>query len=337
MCRDGLAPEAPLSLIPLRVQFVVVAGRDLAPMVPDIRLAQPSEWDGRADGALNHWMPSSGCRVRQAMVASEPFCCGNLATVAVAPIRMPVIRLVQATKPTTTAPTLPSVTAAADMPMLTRGARRRQKQRLRRKLGKLEHAGDAAELAEQAVFAEKSSSEAVDSSVASTDDEVKEVPFFVTNEIAQQRRLDLPMAGLSFPISAGEKVVPVCAIQKDVKLHEAAEVEITDVLVALPCQGKQQARSRSAEESEGSEDERATAELRLHGKASECQSCDQWRAGADSRWEERSWALDARAHAGSSACTLTWPLTTGAQLPTVNTFVHFHANYEQPRRRSLSV
>lgn len=291
-----------------------------------------------------NWLPASGCRLCPAMISPQPIRGGNKATVATAHARMPVMPLIQAT-PTTTAPALPVLAAATDMPMLTRGARRRQKQRLRKKLGRLERASAATEMdlsaAEQTVFAAKSSSAAADSLAVTINDEVPEAPIFMTNKILQQRAFDLPITDLSLSISAsasGEKVVPVCAIQKDVKLHEAAEVEIADMFVALPSQSTRQAHSKTAEESKDKQDKGTNGEFKLLGKASELQACNQRRVWADDGCKDGNGAMDARAHARSLARTSASPLSPGSQMiPTANTFVHFHSDHEQLRRRSLSV
>jgi len=162
------------------------------------------------------------------------------------------------------------------------------------------------------------------SSVVPVYDECQAVPIFVTEEDVGLNTLKLPTESAS-----GQKVVPVCSFQEDVKLHEAADLEIMDVLVALPCQSKAPLKTTR-------QDERSSNGPNLLCKEYEGLVCKKQRAQADSGLARHGCAADKQTKPRSEARTATWP-SSAAWIPTANTFVHFPAERENSHRRCLSV
>lgn len=214
-------------------------------------------------------------------------------------------------------------TSSTDAP-LTRGARRRLQQRLRKKLGKLERSRAVAGLPplepEEELEAVMRPRKEVDVQAAkkpcSADVEVHELPIFVIDQAAQEEKFDLLVPDLKIGGNSAEKIVPVCAFQKDTRLPENSELDELELFVALPCQRK----AMSAPAKMGAEAEQSEEEAKS--------------VASDSMSTVSSWASDARV---KRSATASWPMQPGAPIPIANTFVHFAEKSEGARRRSLSV
>jgi len=200
---------------------------------------------------------------------------------------------------------------------LTKGARRRLQQRLKKKLGKRARQ-------EQLVIAEM-----VPTSIPVLD---------VCSGFTLPRAQSVPVPGALMPVPgalmpagtvpiSGSVMVPVCAVQMVPQLEEEPQTEVADALVSLPsaawqisqCSPVQEektagkasaptvARATGQEELTAVEASETTAAQATGGevRASRCGDCE----SEDAQLLEK--------------------------LPTVNTFVHFR-DVQAPRRRSLS-
>lgn len=308
-------------------------------------------------------MPASSCRLAPAMASSAPLNEPSLATVAAAHVLLPVMQGVWATQPAWSLALAPALNQpptgvqcepALQQPRplqpglpppceptsrctetlaLTRGARRRLQQRLRKKLGKLERMKAASALSsaipEGPTCVDMSEKIApvlmpAVSSAVPIRDECQAVPIFVTEEEMGLSTLMLPTLSAS-----GQKVVPVCSFQEDVKLHEDDDLEIMDVLVALPCQSKAPSKNTK-------QDERSSNDPKILCKEYEGPVCKKQRAQTDSGGAKHTCVADKQTKPQNAASTATW-LYSAARIPTANTFVHFPAEREKTRRRCLSV
>lgn len=217
------------------------------------------------------WIAASGCVL--GMGAPQPLSWAGVATVATvhaadaavpalwatAPAAVSVIappsalpaanaQFVRESQPLLPKELLPSAPAGlAEAPKLTRGARRHLKQRLRKKLGKLERAraasGPEAPEAERPEHAEEIAS----SPKIPGSNGTEEVLIHVI-EGTQQGALGLPVFDVSVPAlgtADAEQTVPVCAVQSDLQLHEDADLDIVDACVALPRRGEGPEPARS--------------------------------------------------------------------------------------------
>lgn len=229
----------------------------------------------------------------------------------------------------------------ADFTSLTRGARRRLQQRLRKKMGKLERLRAAAATAgmpsqepqplRQGPLARPGVPAPSQELPGCPDIEVEELPILVIDKALNAETGTYP--GLSalldpVPRKAGgapaQKIVPVCEIQQVVRLEDNPLLEIMDTFVPLPSLGKVRTQAAMVEPKVATPVEDVEIKAPVEPEAEE--ACE--------------WPV---ARGSSKPRCLSWPtqplaqILTAPQIPTVNTFVHFSVAHEQPCRRSLSV
>uniref|UniRef100_A0A7S1WE90 Uncharacterized protein n=1 Tax=Alexandrium catenella TaxID=2925 RepID=A0A7S1WE90_ALECA len=132
----------------------------------------------------------------------------------------------------------PSSSSCSSASKLTRGARRRQVQRLRKKLGACEF--------DRALPAGPFEAWPSVSETAPAGDEVP-VPTLLIDEL-ELPSMSLSSHELELPSGPLEKTVPVCAIQEGAKIEESFEVEFRDafVVAAVPCETTQDAGAEVA-------------------------------------------------------------------------------------------
>jgi len=230
----------------------------------------------------------------------------------------------QPTTPWKKQPGSPETSSTDVPPTLTRGARRRLQQRLRKKLGRLERARAAAGLP----VLEKEEGE----EPAQVTEEVHELPIVVIDQVAEKMPFQMPVMDLSVEGPCAGKLVPICAVQKDERLHESSELDVMDAFIALPWQ-----RKASQKRPEPLQMEEEPLLLRPEPERPATEACEVQSDSAESVPSVHSWASDGRL-ARRSHQEVSWPMQPGAQIPTANTFVHFPEPRECcTRRRSLSV